>query len=133
MQTPAIFRYSSLIGFTLICYSCAHFNLTPKNRIEKNQTLYDQKPPQEQRAISNGFISPGMTRDAVYLAWGNPKSRLTGFENGKPFEEWTYEKLGPKLNIQLGVSSGPGVGVDKKYVKSVRFIDGRVASFQQKE
>lgn len=75
-----------------------------------------------------------MTRDAVYLAWGNPKSRSEGVENGKTFEEWSYQKLKPKLDFNIGLGTrgleGPDIGLDRTVSKTVRFEKGRVTGFR---
>lgn len=116
----------------LLVQACASSKTSLNRRIDQNGTLFHQKSFSEKQAITNGNIVPGMTRDAVYLAWGDPKQRLEGVEDGLTYEEWIYEKYSPKPNFSIGVGSGPGVGLKKSTTKTVRFVEGRVTDYQKK-
>lgn len=48
-------------------------------------------PPEIQQRIAKGEISPGMTKEQVRYAWGNPSStRVLTPQDGKQREEWIY-------------------------------------------
>jgi len=48
-------------------------------------------PPDIQQRIAKGEIAPGMTKEQVRYAWGNPSStRILTPEQGKQREEWIY-------------------------------------------
>ncbi len=63
---------------------------TPNSRISENPNLFNSLPPREQELVSQGRIGPGMSRNAVYLAWGSPEQRLPGFTRGRTTETWVY-------------------------------------------
>lgn len=100
-------------------------------RLEKNPTLLKSKSMGERQLIINGDIAPGMTRDAVYLAWGNPKHVYEGAEDGVAYEEWHYQTIRPKPEISL--TGPPGVEIDKAISKVVRFQHGRVVQYRKKK
>lgn len=55
-------------------------------------------PPEIQERITKGEITPGMTKEQVRFAWGNPTSvRILTPDKGKPREEWVYSST---LGIQ---------------------------------
>lgn len=55
-------------------------------------------PPEIQERITKGEIMPGMTKEQVRFAWGNPSSvRILTPDKGKPREEWVYSS---SLGIQ---------------------------------
>lgn len=135
LQIRVISLMATLILATLATtsISCSTASrATTNRRIEQNGTLFHQKSLTEKKAITNGNITPGMTRDAVYMAWGNPRQRLEGVADGVPYEEWIYDKFKPKANLDIGISNGPGLGIKKETVKTVRFINGRVSDFRRK-
>jgi len=50
----------------LIFGGCAN----PGHRISEHPEMYQSLPPRDQALVSQGQIRPGMTMDAVWLAWG---------------------------------------------------------------
>lgn len=63
---------------------------TPEKRISKNPDLYHSLPARQQQLVAQGQISPGMSRDAVWLAWGGPEQKVNGFARGNTTETWVY-------------------------------------------
>lgn len=55
-------------------------------------------------------ISEGMSKNAVFLAWGKPDSVITGSENGRQTETWRYAALRPIYPYPYGLGLGLGYG-----------------------
>ena len=115
----------------VVLISACSTKTTVSRRIDQNGTLFHQKSYSDKIAITHGNIAPGMSRDAVYLAWGNPNRRTEGVSDGVPYEEWIYKKISPKLNIDLAIGKGPGLGLKKDTTKTVKFVDGKVSDYQK--
>jgi hypothetical protein len=63
---------------------------SPERRIEKNPALFAKLPPRQQELVRDGRICEGMSRDAVWLAWGRPDQVRHGSRAGDPRETWLY-------------------------------------------
>jgi hypothetical protein len=63
---------------------------TPDSRISKNPELYNGLPARQQQLVTQGQIAPGMSRNAVWLAWGGPEQKVNGFARGNTTETWVY-------------------------------------------
>jgi len=63
---------------------------TPEKRISKNPDLYHSLPARQQQLVAQGQIAPGMSRDAVWLAWGGPEQKVNGYARGNTTETWVY-------------------------------------------
>jgi hypothetical protein len=125
---------------TLILTSCS----TPQTRISERPDLYQSLSQRDQALVSQGQIRIGMSRTAVWLAWGSPDRKIVGNRGGGPTETWiyTYYATYPYYpyyapwDIYFGAplydpfsyfwfpQSIPYPG------KVVTFANGRVASFQ---
>src|SRR5207248_11796404 len=44
----------------------------------------------QQQLVAQGQIAPGMSENAVWLAWGSPGQRVNGFARGHSTETWVY-------------------------------------------
>ena len=94
---------SALAAFCLD--SCQ--TVTPATRISQNPVMFRQLTLEQQLLVQQGRICEGMTRDAVYLAWGNPNTPpVTGQQNGVAYEKWVYNVYQPVMVDSLTV--GPG-------------------------
>ena len=71
---------------TLILTSCS----TPQTRISEHPDLYQSLSHRDQALVSQGQIRIGMSRTAVWLAWGSPDRKITGNMGGNPIETWVY-------------------------------------------
>src|SRR5437870_11877924 len=71
---------------TLTLSSCA----TTEARISQHPEIYQRLSATDQALVSQGQIRPGMTMDAVWLAWGTPDLRLPGNGRGRPTATWGY-------------------------------------------
>src|SRR6476646_12238396 len=70
----------------LILVGCA----TTEARISQHPEIYQRLSATDQALVSQGQIRPGMTTDAVWLAWGTPDQKLPGNVRGRPTETWVY-------------------------------------------
>jgi hypothetical protein len=70
----------------LIFTSCS----TPQTRISEHPDLYQSISYKEQALVNQGQIRIGMSRPAVWLAWGSPDRRIIGNMGGGTTETWVY-------------------------------------------
>ena len=63
---------------------------TTENRISKHPEIYQGLSANDQALVSRGQIRPGMSPNAVWLAWGLPGRKITGNMRGHPTETWIY-------------------------------------------
>src|SRR6266446_964446 len=70
----------------LILTSCE----TTQDRISKNPEIYQRLSTSDQALVSQGQIRTGMSRNAVWLAWGSPDQKIIGNMGGRPTETWIY-------------------------------------------
>ena len=75
----------SLLGVLLLS-GCE----TPQDRISKRPEVYNALSQRDRDLVSRGEIREGMSRDAVYLAWGAPNQRGPGRHRGSATESWIY-------------------------------------------
>ena len=70
----------------LILTSCS----TPQTRISDHPDLYQSLSARDRALVSQGQIRPGMSRNAVWLAWGSPDQKIIANMRGHPTETWIY-------------------------------------------
>jgi len=83
------FLRASTLGIatgTLLLSSCS----TPQTRISENPNLYQSLSPKDQALVNQGQIRMGMSRSAVWLAWGSPDRKIVGNMGGGTTETWLY-------------------------------------------
>ena len=71
---------------TLLLSSCS----TPQTRISENPNLYQSLSQKDQALVGLGQIRMGMSRTAVWLAWGSPDRKIVGNMGGGTTETWLY-------------------------------------------
>lgn len=81
---------------------------SPQSRIENNPQMYAQLSTRDRELVSSGVIREGMTRDAVFLAWGRPDSITRGTNRGRATESWTYIGERPVRTMNMSVGWGYG-------------------------
>ena len=88
MKRLFFLRASTLAVFTgmLILTSCS----TPQTRISEHPDLYQSLSHRDQALVSQGQIRIGMSRTAVWLAWGTTDQKIIGNMGGGPTETWVY-------------------------------------------
>jgi hypothetical protein len=88
MRRRFLVRASTLavVTGTLILASCS----TPETRISEHPDLYQSLSRNDQALVSHGQIRIGMSRTAVWLAWGTTDQKIIGNMGGGPTETWIY-------------------------------------------
>jgi hypothetical protein len=76
----------ALAAGTLILTGCS----TPETRISEHPDLYQSLSHRDQALVSQGQIRIGMSRTAVWLAWGSADQKIVGNMGGGPTETWIY-------------------------------------------
>ncbi len=108
---------------------------TTAARISNNPEMYQRLSPSDQALVSQGQIRPGMTPDAVWLAWGTPDQKIPGNARGRPTETWVYLRYETPPSYGAPYYYGP---FDWSYIppkfiyplKGVTFSKGRVVFFR---
>jgi hypothetical protein len=136
-----LFGRSSAAGFAisaLILTSCS----TPQTRISEHPDLYQSLSYRDQTLVKQGQIRTGMSRTAVWLAWGSPSQKIIGNMDRGRTETWLYMSTAyacpcygpwdpyfgaPLYHPFLDSEFPPGVPYPDKVVT---FTNGRVGFFQ---
>ena len=63
---------------------------TVESRIKSNPQIYTSLSAGDQALVRQGQIREGISKAAVFLAWGNPDRIRSGVRLGHPFEVWVY-------------------------------------------
>ncbi len=135
-------KYSALLFSGLLFAACAPE--TPETRIGAHPTKFEALPAKQQDLVKQGLIARGMSKDAVLLAWGQPKQRFAGYDRSKQSERWDYSATQPVYsgNYYGGFGYGAGYngtafgfGPQVTYIPhriaSVWFLDERVSSWER--
>lgn len=124
---------------------------TPQTRIQKYPEKFAALGKQEQSLVEQGQIAPGMSTDAVLLAWGFPGRRFEGSKDSRMTERWDYATVVPVYSPVFpygaygygcggygrrgyyggGFGFGPEITYLPQRVASVWFIDRRVDSWER--
>ena len=127
----------------LLLTSCS----TIESRISENPEIYRNLSSRDQALVNQGQIRYGMSRTAVWLAWGSPDFKVIGNMRGHSTETWIYVHYATYPFYPYYGPYGPGFGFfgdpfyDPFYYslippsipypyKTVTFSNGRVVSFQ---
>jgi hypothetical protein len=129
-----IFLTIPLIALLASCSS------TPQSRIKNNPELFLSLTPKHQALVKEGKIDRGMPEKAVYLAMGNPDSKITGNRDGRSYMRWDYSVLMPVYTSTFGgyygyggYHHGCGSGFYGGYYPSVAYIPTRGSSIYFKK
>jgi hypothetical protein len=132
-----------IVAGALVVTSCS----TIESRISENPEIYRNLSSRDQALVNQGQIRYGMSRNAVWLAWGSPDSKVIGNMRGHSTETWIYVHYATYPYDPYYGPYGPGFGFfgdpfyDPFYYsliapsipypyKTVTFSNGRVVSFQ---
>ena len=77
-----------------------------QSRISKNAGMYSLLSPKHRELVAAGEVTKGMSKDAVYLAWGTPSKIYKLEENGKAKERWVYTRSKPTHTTRVGIGYG---------------------------
>jgi hypothetical protein len=105
--SPWVFLVAAA-AVTLLASGCS----TVESRIAEHPDLYHSLSARQQQLVANGQITPGMPRDAVYLAWGTPDQRVEGAMRGQLTETWIYVHY---TSYPYGYGYGYGYGYPYRY------------------
>jgi hypothetical protein len=75
-------------------------------RIERNPDIYNSLSPHQKALVQEGRIEEGMTKKAVFLAWGKPDRAAQGSRSGKAYEKWSYAGYDPVYTTSLSYRAG---------------------------
>lgn len=78
-----------------------------EHRITKNPQLYQRLSVQDQGLVSRGEIREGMTKEAVFLAWGRADYISSGKDRGAPIDKWIYLDSHPVYTPTYRFGFGP--------------------------
>ena len=101
---PAAIRLLGTGACAVLLASCQIS--TPMSRVSQNPVIYQTLSPEHQSLVQQGLICEGMSKEAVFLAWGNPNSApVIGQQNGVPYEKWVYVVYQPVMMDAVGVGA----------------------------
>jgi len=160
MKRPRPSLVFPLLGLATIAATlltgCA-IRSSAERRIDRNPDLYAELGGKQKELVRRGDVEEGMSRDAVYLAWGRPDMVRRGSREGRGKETWAYFDSTPITTASIGFGSysghpfynyfgfhprfgygvGPGwtygSGVDfvRHVDRTVEFVDGRVIAWER--
>lgn len=131
------------LSVVLILSSCA----SPiERRVTSNPQLFQKLSVSHQSAVRNGEVKEGMSKDAVFLAWGRPNRIQTGRRNGQALERWSYNSYEPVYSSSFGFVTtfghgchggiydpfywgGPQIDYVPVEGRSVEFVNDKVVGF----
>jgi len=108
---------------------------TTGGRISQHPDMYQRLSAKDQALVSQGQIRPGMTMDAVWLAWGTPDQKIPDNMDGRPAETWVYLRYETPPSYGGPYYFGPfdWSYIPPKFVhpsRGVTFSNGRVVFFR---
>jgi hypothetical protein len=74
------------ISSTFLLNGCT----TVETRINERPAAFQSLSPGDQALVQQGRIREGMSRDAVYIAWGPPNEQAPGRNRGATVDTWIY-------------------------------------------
>src|SRR5262245_40933726 len=95
---------SLLAAATLLCLVSCTSPIV--KRIERNPEIYSSLSTHHKEMVQHGAIEEGMTKKAVFLAWGKPDRAAQGSKNGRTYEKWSYAGYDPVYTTGFGVNGG---------------------------
>src|SRR5262245_35723375 len=121
----------AIAAVDLIFSGCA----TTETRISQHPEIYQHLSARDQALVSQGQIRPGMSMDAVWLAWGTPDQKIPDNVGDRPTETWLYLRYQTPPSYGAPYYYGP---FDWSYIphkfpyasKGATFSNGKVVFFQ---
>ena len=97
----------TLLGCAILILAVSSCSVpSTQSRIAKNSSMYSMLSPKHRQLVASGQITKGMSKDAVYLAWGTPSKVYKMEENGISKERWTYTRSEPRYSTSVGIGYG---------------------------
>ena len=78
-------------------------------RVKHNPEIFSKLSVEEQQDVRVGVLKEGMSKDAVFLAWGAPARVTVNKMDGKTYERWHYPGTRP-VYAGYGYTGGYGFG-----------------------
>lgn len=75
---------------------------TPTRRIASRPHAFEALSSRHQDLVKQGRIDRGMSKDAVWMAWGDPDRKYEGAIKGKRTERWDYISSEPVVSAGMG-------------------------------
>lgn len=152
-----LFPLASALALVIACSSGCATRSAAERRVEKHPDLMARLNDRERELVYRGEVAEGMSRDAVYLAWGRPDMVRTGSRDGKGTESWAFFDTTPVQSVSIGFGTGGyhsfysdfgfhprfgygvgpgwgyGTGVDflSNVEKTVEFSNGKVVAWER--
>lgn len=111
-------RLGPLLGMSLAAMvsltlsSCATTS-TVQSRIAAQPEQYAALSDSHRALVDQERVKEGMTKEAVYLAWGAPDGIRESSSGGKQSETWLYESYKPVYTERIDVGYG-GYGYGRR-------------------
>ena len=105
-----------VLGIAVVLGLSSCESSTPASRAAKSPAVMGQLSQRDRDAVMSGTIAEGMSKDAVFIAWGRPDSITHGSVDGKRVETWTYTSL---RSVYRPYGMGFGVGYYGRYHRHV--------------
>ena len=81
---------------------------TTESRISDHPEIFNTLSPSDQALVQAGRIRPGMSQNAVWLAWGAADEKIAGAMRGRTTETWVY--ITYETAYRYGYPRGPYFG-----------------------
>lgn len=107
MTHPLVFPAAAIAGFCALSLASCETRSAAERRVDRHPALFTKLSSSQQTAVLDGDVREGMSRDAVYLAWGRPDVVRAGSRHGKKTEHWAWLD---RQSVQVGISYGYGYG-----------------------
>jgi hypothetical protein len=90
MKGPILLRALTfgISASALVLTSCS----TTETRIADHPEIFQNLSPRDQALVRQGKIRDGMSQGGVWLAWGTPDQKGSGFARGRAVETWIYNE-----------------------------------------
>lgn len=144
-----------LLATALFLAACA--SNPSAHRIKRHPELYAKLSEREKADAARGLVSEGMSRDAVFIAWGRPDRVMSGSRKGRGRERWAYFGSMPVSTFSVGYGTygphpfythygvhpafgygygpgwgfGPGIDYMPVVDRSVEFANDRVVAWER--
>ncbi|MCB1232548.1 MAG: hypothetical protein KDN19_20035 [Verrucomicrobiae bacterium] len=100
-------RFLAVLASGILLSGCTTVT-SPENRVANEPELFEALPEKHRELVRQGRVAEGMSKDAVYLAWGRPQETKESSRNGVTRQAWVYygtESI-PVQTVGIGVGFG---------------------------
>ncbi len=110
-----------------------------ERRVEKNPQIFQSLSLLQRQDVQRGIVREGMSKGAVFIAWGRPARVQTGRKEGQPLERWSYNDYEPVYQNSLGFGMAFGHGCHGSFneplyyeLPHIRYfpVEGRAVEFK---